>query len=65
MDDSINLFTFKGYHKRYCEYIGQGYVGRVAWEKTEDEYQELTRGVEKYSSFESWQGAMYRKLKKK
>jgi hypothetical protein len=59
----INLFTWEGYHARYIEHIKEGYVGRVAWEKTEDEYREKTGGVAKYSTHESFKVTMSKKNK--
>lgn len=59
-----NLFTFEGYHARFCNYLKVGYTNRAAWEKTEEEYQNLTQGVAKYASYESFASTMYRELKK-
>jgi hypothetical protein len=60
----LNLFKFEDYHTRYCQYRGLGFNPKIAWEKTEQEYQELTRGVSKYSSYESFKTMLTKKSKK-
>jgi hypothetical protein len=62
--DKVNLFTFEGYHTRYCQYLGEGYTGKKAWEKTEDDYITKTEGVSKYSSFESFKSHLSQRRKK-
>lgn len=59
-----NIFTWDGYYSTYCYYLGQGYIGKVAWEKTEAEYQEKTDGVRKYANYDSFTSVMSKKNKK-
>lgn len=65
MDElKINILTFDGYHTRYCQNYRKYKNGRMAYEKTEEEYIIRTEGLEKYSSYESFRAAMSRKLNK-
>ena len=59
-----NLFTWDGYYSTYCYFLGEGYYSSVAWQKTEDQYKELTGGVGKYKNFNSFSSAMSQRFKK-